>query len=711
MRYLNLALLSLITTSCAFQQITGKKSELTTPNLVTAVDDLKIEDFYKAIEGRGETRIPATSVDQVAIPSDYQPGKIFSVIKEPSILSRLESKGFSLQDQLGFSGVNKSNKELLQSSLYNSLVNTLENDLKEIAVEELKNISPKSTTKDAIATANKNSLRVFDIRWLKSAIAKFELVGVINRMDRVAFDSSHCGEIRFIYRLAYENSKIYSRMPFTLMVKYFVTHDPNQTWQEEKNENVYAHNTARWNMCKRFANQWVYPKDKNFSTQPGEIVDWITSENGPLAQNLIKQRNFKSIEINLQALRVPSGARSDLAGHGVYLLRVFGRDQENGELLVPQLLENTPDVKKINQDTNLKQKLFSYLKDEKVYNRLDKGNLVLPNEYLGQKAISYSPFGIARKDNRLFEKIFSEAELKELYREGAKYRYIQSPGAVARRLNDMSCVGCHQGRATAGFHFLGIDKATTHQMNALIFEGSGHFETELKRRYKYLTRVNENFIPSPNRDFSIAPPKLDDEKDIVRAGYGHFCGLKDGGFERWVCEEGLECQQIDEAVGEKELGKCYPAVPKAGDPCFVTQVKQMDHQSDKLNVLSNRTCGGDKYKKQFTCSNLTLGHPAGTCYKPKCESIDSGYEICGYLAGEGFNQCMQSVFAGKKTFVDCAVQFRQPAGRGLCNEHKACRNDYVCVRSQDYIPGLKNGYCAPSYFLFQVRHDGHISPE
>lgn len=141
---------------------------------------------------------------------------------------------------------------------------------------------------------------------------------------------------------------------------------------------------------------------------------------------------------------------------------------------------------------------------------------------------------------------------------------------------------------------------------------------------------------------------------------------------------------------------------------------QSDYQTDKVKVLADRTCGTPEVKKEFECSPMKNGRPSGMYYKPDCSSrMNSKFEVCGYLAGDGFNQCILDVFARKKTFVDCAMQFRQRAIRGLCNETKSCRNEYVFVRAKDNDGKTiqRDGYCAPSYFLFQVRHDGNPSPE
>ena len=68
------------------------------------------------------------------------------------------------------------------------------------------------------------------------------------------------------------------------------------------------------------------------------------------------------------------------------------------------------------------------------------------------------------------------------------------------------------------------------------------------------------------------------------------------------------------------------------------------------------------------------------------------------------------MFAGKKTFVDCASEYLGKGLRGRCNETRSCRNDYVCTRAGQYDLHKRDGACAPSYFVFQVRADGHSEP-
>lgn len=68
--------------------------------------------------------------------------------------------------------------------------------------------------------------RVLDVRFVQGAIARFQLAGVVNRMDRgfVAELKEACGETRLIYRLFYKgtatvggvSAPVESRLPMTL---------------------------------------------------------------------------------------------------------------------------------------------------------------------------------------------------------------------------------------------------------------------------------------------------------------------------------------------------------------------------------------------------------------------------------------------------------------------------------------------------------------
>ncbi|MFN3454503.1 MAG: hypothetical protein ACK41T_06030 [Pseudobdellovibrio sp.] len=72
-------------------------------------DDVSITDFYANYEKTStpekisavDNRLPADEGQQLKMTLDYTPGKLFSVIKQPTLLTQLEKSGYSLADHLG----------------------------------------------------------------------------------------------------------------------------------------------------------------------------------------------------------------------------------------------------------------------------------------------------------------------------------------------------------------------------------------------------------------------------------------------------------------------------------------------------------------------------------------------------------------------------------------------------------------------------------
>lgn len=617
-----------------------------------------------------QKKMPASETDQIS--PDYRSQAGFSVIRDPRVLEQLENSGYSLQQLFGMNKYPLQNAEFVaKNSFYKSMVAILNSDLDDLLKSE-NNVSGQSPAGIGMGF----SRRIFDQKWFVSNYAKYELVGVINRVDRVSFKAQGCGETRFIYRLSYQSGKVYSRLPFTVLVKFYNKGD----------------STTSWEQCKDIAKAWVYP-DGIRDNQ--ELARWITSEQGPLSSRFFDRTAIESVELNIQAMRIPSAARPTLAGHGTYLLRVL---KPEGNVLKETVLENTPDLEKFKKDSKLKSEFLAQFQDRHFVNRLSEGVILLDDKYLAKKAFSYSPHGIGRKENRPFDAILTEKDLDKIKFDQSVY--VKSAGAALKRLNDLSCVGCHQARAHAGFHFLGIDKPSTHPFNAMSFEGSGHFQIEMVRRAKYLNRVRSGLVPDPRRDFSFAPPEGEKSK------HGHFCGLPGGAFQHWQCDSGYTCQQLDEAENEKDLGKCFAKDAMAGDPVLVGKILQNTRYKDSLKVSKTKECG--KGSSQFAIFLNKGGFPSGQCYRKDCKGIspDSPIELCSEAAGDGFNSCLAKTGKGTETFESCLEKTLTHYGFGRCNENRPCRNDFVCAKSFN-----GQGYCTPSYFLFQIRLDGHLNPQ
>lgn len=568
-------------------------------------------------------------------------------VTDPAALKELEGHGLSLGERLGDPAAT-SGEALARGAHYQALAATIKGDVAALG---------KADPRSGVGVA-RFSHRLFDGRWLGAAWTRFELIGVTNRLDRKPFATDQsCGDTRFIYRLAYTRDEGASRLPMTITVDYRAGDD-----------------------CAEAARRWQAPAA---AAGGGEaLATWLRGDSGPLAARLLDPARLTLVQVNLQAVRWPSAVRPDMAAHAEYLLRAF-RPGAGGEL-VPGALDNMPDVARLRKDKALRAELLAWLRAPERLDAIDEGAFVLPAKFLAQKALSISPRGLARRANRPFLQIFSPAELADLPLKGR--RAVGSPAAFLRRLDDASCVGCHQARAVAGFHFLGVEGSGAEAANALALAGSPHFFAELDRR----RRLTDALAGGGSGNF-YRP--LSERADSDPGGYGAHCGLGDDGFARWTCAGGLGCQAYDAPLDDGSVGVCLPPSPRVGDPCEVGRIRAAaDAHRDRVAAVAKRACSGDAY-----CDGNSVGFPGGMC-TTGCGALD-GDSQCGKIAVlRGFNDCL----ARREPFARCLADNVTPAALRACDDGHPCRDDYICAGS----PGAR-GTCIPPYFLFQMRVDGH----
>jgi hypothetical protein len=401
-------------------------------------------------------------------------------------------------------------------------------------------------------------------------------------------------------------------------------------------------------------------------------------------KGILNRQHLKSVEVNLQVVRWPATVRPDMAGYAEYFLRVFRRE---GERHVPAGLENTPDVGKLLASPSLKQQLLEWLKLPEHFRAVDEGVAQLPDAFLARKATSVSLDGAHRLANMPFTQVFSETELADLpYASG---RTVRSPHGLLRRLNDMSCTGCHQGRTVAGFHFLGIDRADTDAANAIAVGASPHFVLDQPRRLAYVTALATGARPVAARPLSV-------RADRGEGGFGSHCGLGDLSFASWTCAAGFKCEPVtvDETVSR--TGVCLPEAPIAGSACQSARIVQdRDPHRDRLTAQRDSGCG-----VLGVCESAGVGFPAGMC-SGACSDLRPG-ETCGSIAIlQSFNACL----AAHEPFAACLRDNVRPAALKTCSEEEPCRDDFICARMAE-----GQGACIPPYFLFQLRVDGHPLP-
>jgi len=299
--------------------------------------------------------------------------------------------------------------------------------------------------------------------------------------------------------------------------------------------------------------------------------------------------------------------------------------------------------------------------------------------------VSVTPRGLSRRANRPFSSAFVETDFRGAILEGR--HNVASAAALLRRLDDLTCPGCHQARSVAGFHLLGIDRAGTSPANSLSVPASAHFERDQPRRWTVLQALHDGGPPDYARPLAERAREGD-------SGYGAHCGLGDPGFVSWTCDPGYRCDRYDARSDEATVGVCLPeASAGVGDPCETGPIMQSeDARRDRVTHAVKRDCEG-------ACNTNAVGFPGGMC-TPSCGALPES-AACGKIAIlDPFNACL----ARNESFERCLNEHSFPAGLRRCDAAHPCRDDYICAGA----PG--SGMCVPPYFAFQLRVDGHGTP-
>jgi hypothetical protein len=571
------------------------------------------------------------------------------MISDPETLRELDQRGLDLA-AIAFSPIDggravgvRDNSQLAELASYSDVIDVLIQDL-----ADFRQIDP------SLGIGMRFGHRAFDPSWLSSAAFHFELVGVINRIDRRAFAPGTCGELRTIYRAAYRakvsGQDVESRVPMTFNV-------------------VHSLEPATAG-CQDSLRRWQLPE-----LTGRELAEALLGQGG-LLENLRQRSRLKSIEVNLQSARWPSTVRPNMAGHAEYLLRVFAPDAAGR--LVPRPMENTPDVASMARPGALRTDLINHLSAPGVLASADAGTLVLPERYLADRVLSVAPHGLARGANRPFNQILRESDFADL--DLSTYRTFKSPAQLLRRLDAMSCAGCHQTRSVAGFHFLGEDPRDR-TVDALAVGHSPHLADDLGRRAAYLQALLASEAPDETRP---SPERM------AGGSYGARCGIAPGGeFADWTCQRGLVCQRSDDPA----VGQCQPAVAELGDACESGVLKTISNpHRDSVRLSPKRACTGG------VCQVNAVGFPGGMC-SGACSDLPDTATCGGIALLDPFNACV----ARKQPFTSCLTEHTRPGALRKCSATEACRDDYVCAR----LPSGEGG-CLPPYFLFQLRIDGHV---
>jgi hypothetical protein len=401
--------------------------------------------------------------------------------------------------------------------------------------------------KETIGVGAGFDFQLFDRALLYAADTRFVLAGIVNRMDRTYAAAASCGEIRLIYRLTRINKAAGDaasppRLPMTL----------NLVVRTKAEDEAIT--------CAEIAQHWL----------AASSVGMLSASHGPL--DLIRHQNIDRIETNLQIAHAPKSALRDFRTD--YMLKVFRYDRSL-RAFVESPMENQIDRARLLADDGLKREFRAWLLDPANLAAFDRGTVLIPEKFLARGAIAPTPvgfdpsdlepeFGLVHGEAAVFGEAEIVAALRKAAERGVKLQNIRSLAGFERRLNDVTCSGCHQTRGIGGFHFPGVDWLADKPSNSAVVPASPHFFGDQVRRRDILASLRDGKSPDYSRGFA-SRPQLRGSTELAGSnyndGWGAHCyaqakepAANDASFLKWTCAEGLSCQ----AAGKiSRIGMCF----------------------------------------------------------------------------------------------------------------------------------------------------------
>lgn len=446
-------------------------------------------------------------------------------ITDPEILRSLDASGLSLGRLLG-ADASRSGAELFALPSMAPLQAATDRDFNSYVLQHRDDL---------------DKLHLFDRDALNAPETRFDLVGIVNRMDRAYVSPAECGEIRLIYRPIANNGSTSkdapaSRLPMTLNLVM-------------KAKPANASDVT----CAALAARWLALADQPPTAAAlaarGGALEWITRE------------AIERIEIDVQIARASVDV-NDFEGRADYLMKVFRYD---GTRFAESPLENQIDAARIQDDAGLAADFRQWLLDPARIADLDRGTIVLPDRFLASSTVNVTPAhdGVDDKARDLFTDDDIVTALAKASA-NAPLQNLRSPAGFARRLSDMTCSGCHQTRAIGGFHLPGAERPGW-AAGAVVAAASPHFFGDQERRRDILMAFHDGRAPDFARGFS-ARPQAHRSQELSGTtyvnGWGAVCdagganAASDKSFASWTCAEGLTCQAS--GATNSRAGFCFP---------------------------------------------------------------------------------------------------------------------------------------------------------
>lgn len=444
----------------------------------------------------------------------------------------------------------------------------LTNDLLFASLPQLKDIPPAIDAEfdryiaqqkaayptETIGVGEGFDVQLFDREVLKSRDTRFVLAGIVNRMDRAYVAEESCGEIRLVYRLARfdgkpDGGKSVTRLPMTLNL-VMKARDARQ-----------IDGNGKPISCAEVARRWL---------DNGNWEELIGSRFHPTDAMLDR------IETNIQLSVAAKSALHDFRSD--YLLKVFKYDAAT-KAFEESTLENQIDRDRIMADDALRRDFRDWLLAPEHLREFDRGTVLIPEKFLARAAVVPTPtgldasalqpeFGMMQAEGEgKGEPVFTDSDVVGALKQAATRGDMQNIRSVAgfqRRLNDVTCAGCHQTRGIGGFHFPGVDWLADTPSNSNIVPASPHFFGDQIRRRDILTAFAAGKRPDFSRGFASRPQTRGSGElagTEYQDGWGAHCSLQNAGsgtadksFTSWSCAKGLTCQA---AAASRSIGMCF----------------------------------------------------------------------------------------------------------------------------------------------------------
>jgi hypothetical protein len=419
---------------------------------------------------------------------------------------------------------------------------------------------------ESIGVGPSFAFQLFDRATLDSPDTRFVLSGIVNRMDRAYVDPASCGEIRLIYRLTQTKAaeigeaSVSPRLPMTL----------NVVLKAKGDHDLDAKGAPL--TCAEIARRWLATEDLELTGS--ELADRLTEEGGALAT--VGSEDIIRIETNLQIAHAPKSDVRDFRTD--YLMKVFDYSPTS-RTFEEATLENQIDRERLVADHDLQREFKAWLLDPAHLSEFDRGTVLIPEKFLSKAAIAPTPvgfaaselqpaFGLVAGEDGTDNPVFSDSDvvgaLKEAASRGIAMQNIRSAAGFERRLNDVTCAGCHQTRGIGGFHFPGVDWMAAKPSNTIVVPASPHFFGDQVRRRDVVTAFAAGKPADLSRGFASRPQSRGSTElagTEYDDGWGAHCYVQhdnaaenDASFVGWSCAEGLACQAKSPA---SRMGMCF----------------------------------------------------------------------------------------------------------------------------------------------------------